>query len=370
MPNLTKQTRRVLSEKISEHFSGSDLQQLCFFMNVDYDNLSGSRKDDKLIGLITACEQEQMVEDLIEQCRRMRPNVEYPDIEYEYLSIKRKAKVSQSQSRIFILVVIGLAIISGLFVLFTKSGLEQIISLFSLTNTPTPTYVPCNVEIKIDDDNPQILAGQTISLGARMSGSNLQSTWLTDYGTITNSSGDTVSYTAPLETGKAQITLEVDNSHCGARDSIELIIVAPSPTPTNTLTPTATATSTPEAIAAPISIPTKQPCGEVDPIIEDDGVKLHWNWEHFGVSSSSTPESRGQQGYYYKLSVLREIDDQPLFPEVKVESDGMLTNAYKIGNSVFIGFDVDTTYIYLFKFYYEPEEENGPFCTFEGHFTH
>jgi hypothetical protein len=62
---------------IDEHFNKSELQTLCFDMDVDYDDLNGENKSDKARELIAFCERRQIVPDLVARCRELRPKVEW-----------------------------------------------------------------------------------------------------------------------------------------------------------------------------------------------------------------------------------------------------------------------------------------------------
>lgn len=64
-----------LYQKMVRHFDISELQNLCFELNVDYENLNGLNKSDKCRELITYLQRRGRLDDLIEICLRQRPNV-------------------------------------------------------------------------------------------------------------------------------------------------------------------------------------------------------------------------------------------------------------------------------------------------------
>jgi hypothetical protein len=54
-----------------------ELADLCFDMNVDYDSLRGESKNGRVRELILLCERSGRLPELLEQCRLMRPNLEW-----------------------------------------------------------------------------------------------------------------------------------------------------------------------------------------------------------------------------------------------------------------------------------------------------
>lgn len=62
--------RQVLTEK----FNDQELRNLCFDLAIDYEDLPGSAKGDKARELILACLRHDRVQELVEQCRRLRPS--------------------------------------------------------------------------------------------------------------------------------------------------------------------------------------------------------------------------------------------------------------------------------------------------------
>ena len=56
-------------------FNDSELRDLCFYMNVDYDGLNGANKSDKARELIAFCERRQIVPDLVARRRKLRSKV-------------------------------------------------------------------------------------------------------------------------------------------------------------------------------------------------------------------------------------------------------------------------------------------------------
>ncbi|MCI0563783.1 MAG: hypothetical protein MN733_35360 [Nitrososphaera sp.] len=69
--------RVYLLETISIYFNEGELQTLCYTMGIDYEELGGAGKQEKVRELITYCERHGRVVELIEHCQRLRPNFEW-----------------------------------------------------------------------------------------------------------------------------------------------------------------------------------------------------------------------------------------------------------------------------------------------------
>ncbi|MFN2105512.1 MAG: hypothetical protein ACK2UJ_11600 [Candidatus Promineifilaceae bacterium] len=70
-----------LRQAIMEHFSEADIKALCFDMGLDYEELSGDSKTEKVIGLIDYFDRMDEIPKLIAYCSRYRPNVPWDEIE-------------------------------------------------------------------------------------------------------------------------------------------------------------------------------------------------------------------------------------------------------------------------------------------------
>ena len=62
-----------LHEKLMTHFSESDLHQLCFSLNVNYDDLPGRTRRGKARELILCFEKQSRLAELVAACRKERP---------------------------------------------------------------------------------------------------------------------------------------------------------------------------------------------------------------------------------------------------------------------------------------------------------
>jgi hypothetical protein len=66
---------RALRDVLYEYFDDSELRDLCFFeLGIDYDGLAGTGKRDKIRELIAYCKRNGRVVELVQVCRRLRPN--------------------------------------------------------------------------------------------------------------------------------------------------------------------------------------------------------------------------------------------------------------------------------------------------------
>jgi hypothetical protein len=74
--------RAWLRMMIDEHFNKSELQTLCFDMDVDYDGLNGENKSDKARELVAYFHRRGTIRDLVAKCRKLRSNVSWEG-EYE-----------------------------------------------------------------------------------------------------------------------------------------------------------------------------------------------------------------------------------------------------------------------------------------------
>ena len=78
----TESYRVTLRQNLVAAFNDSELRDLCFDMNVDYESLNGENKADKARELIAFCERRQSVPDLVARCQELRPNTSWEE-EYE-----------------------------------------------------------------------------------------------------------------------------------------------------------------------------------------------------------------------------------------------------------------------------------------------
>jgi hypothetical protein len=66
-----------LHQNIATHFGDEELRSLCFDLGVDYAVLSASNKDAMARELVAHMERRGRIPELVEMCRKLRPNVEW-----------------------------------------------------------------------------------------------------------------------------------------------------------------------------------------------------------------------------------------------------------------------------------------------------
>lgn len=70
----TPEARNTLRQILWDHFNLTEIRDLCFELDIDFENLSGSSKPDKIRELILYCERHGLNDKLIQTCLRLRPN--------------------------------------------------------------------------------------------------------------------------------------------------------------------------------------------------------------------------------------------------------------------------------------------------------
>lgn len=73
----TTTSPKKIRQNLNRIFNVGELRELCFDLGIDYDNLSGTRKTDKIIDLIAYFERRQKLDELISICRELRPNLNW-----------------------------------------------------------------------------------------------------------------------------------------------------------------------------------------------------------------------------------------------------------------------------------------------------
>jgi SOS regulatory protein LexA len=69
----------LLYQMLNNYFNKSELHGLCFELKIDYENLSGKGKSDKVRELIEYCRRHGITDKLINKCSELRPNVPWSD---------------------------------------------------------------------------------------------------------------------------------------------------------------------------------------------------------------------------------------------------------------------------------------------------
>jgi hypothetical protein len=66
-----------LHQNIAAYFGDEELRSLCFDLGVDYADLPASNKDGAARELVAHMERRGRIAELVEMCRRLRPDVEW-----------------------------------------------------------------------------------------------------------------------------------------------------------------------------------------------------------------------------------------------------------------------------------------------------
>ncbi len=67
----------ALHKALNQHFGLEDLQNLCFSIDVDFEELAGSSKSGRVRELILYCQRRGMLDQLLMACEAERPNVDW-----------------------------------------------------------------------------------------------------------------------------------------------------------------------------------------------------------------------------------------------------------------------------------------------------
>lgn len=70
----------TLRDQLNQHFSAAELQQLCFALSVEYENLLGNTRLDKAQSLVEHCLRHEMLTRLRSRCQELRPTVQWPEV--------------------------------------------------------------------------------------------------------------------------------------------------------------------------------------------------------------------------------------------------------------------------------------------------
>jgi hypothetical protein len=67
--------RQQLRENLMDSFSLEEVQSLCFDLGIEFDDLEGRRKTNKVESLLSYMERRDRIPDLVRVCSQKRPNV-------------------------------------------------------------------------------------------------------------------------------------------------------------------------------------------------------------------------------------------------------------------------------------------------------
>jgi hypothetical protein len=75
MKNTARPYYKYLHEKMVQHFDAAEVRSLCFGLGIEYDDLQGDGRADKLVSLISLVERRGMIEGFINAVTETRPDV-------------------------------------------------------------------------------------------------------------------------------------------------------------------------------------------------------------------------------------------------------------------------------------------------------
>ncbi|MBE2199886.1 MAG: hypothetical protein IAE79_14825 [Anaerolinea sp.] len=107
------------------HFDLDGIESLCFDLQIDFDNLEGTTKTKKVRRLIQHCTQMERLPDLIMQCRKLRPQLEWPTIPLleptPQSASDLTVKPALPYRKFYLFLGLGI-ILSGLLIMLTLTG--------------------------------------------------------------------------------------------------------------------------------------------------------------------------------------------------------------------------------------------------------
>lgn len=67
--------RQQLRLNLQDHFSETELREICFDFHIDYESLTGRGKREKIMEIVLYFERRGLLFELIETCRKLRPHI-------------------------------------------------------------------------------------------------------------------------------------------------------------------------------------------------------------------------------------------------------------------------------------------------------
>jgi hypothetical protein len=69
-----------LKDEIRNHFNLGELKELCFNLQIDYEDLPGEGKSDKARELVSYCQRHGLLMSLVKQCEALRPHIPWQSL--------------------------------------------------------------------------------------------------------------------------------------------------------------------------------------------------------------------------------------------------------------------------------------------------
>jgi hypothetical protein len=68
-------------ELVSESFNRAEIRELCFDFNIEYDDLPGESRGERVLELVTYFQRRNTLDVFIEWCAKLRPKIQWPQTE-------------------------------------------------------------------------------------------------------------------------------------------------------------------------------------------------------------------------------------------------------------------------------------------------
>ncbi|MCA9950342.1 MAG: hypothetical protein KDE48_11900 [Anaerolineales bacterium] len=164
-----------LREQLANYFNESELNDLCFDLNIDYENLPDQTKQEKVRELIIYCQRHRLMEELIMRCQELRPQVSWEYTKFNHPEIEEDQRAKRMNPALI------LSILMGMFVLVmcavtiayllqnsifasTSPSIEDNEGSIESTSVSTPNLPPLSssLEVTRSIEAPSIIPTSTV----------------------------------------------------------------------------------------------------------------------------------------------------------------------------------------------------------------
>jgi hypothetical protein len=293
--NNASESRARTLDLLDSYFSDEDIQDLCFQMGIDYENLSGDTKRAKATSLIKKCEHEGKIAELLSKCQKKRSHVIWPS-PWDIGGTGKPAKPDE--------------LFREATRLRLEGDLEKALELFRQVKRIDPDHP--RIDITISAVEEELRASYEVRewnlVPRRLFGPSRRQVWLIGGFAIIAGVIVTIALSPSLREffgfgGTPTAAAEVTPTIRTPTVQISARAIADVATPTNahTLTPTSTPTPSPTHTPTPTSTstPTLEPCQ----VIEDfEGIATDLTWyspdpDNFDFFLTNEQRRFGSQSY-------------------------------------------------------------------------
>ena len=100
-----------LREQLANYFNESELNDLCFDLNIDYENLPDQTKQEKVREFIIYCQRHGLMEELIMRCQELRPQVSWEYNQFNQPEIEEKQRAKWMNPTLILSILIGMFVL-------------------------------------------------------------------------------------------------------------------------------------------------------------------------------------------------------------------------------------------------------------------